>query len=290
MGHFNDTQKELDENNEHNTSQEETTQVKTTLSFHPEWDLPASEKYVYQFKHQKLEPLQPNQISVSGINLIEYDEGFVVTAFLRNTLPKGIEFETIDLLVIDNEGNALARKTFEMDLLGEIPSMGCRPWRFLFQNENKLIDGPLPQDGDWNLAFELKQSAPMKLTLDLEESWKNSLAEDKVQQLREMVEKLPALKPGEVNFMGIQATKNESGELLTTILIRNASNQNINLEQVPLVIEDATNSVVAKGLFKLENFEVKANTCKPWTFIFPASLQTEDEMDLSRWKAYVPQQ
>ncbi|QOR66294.1 accessory Sec system S-layer assembly protein [Cytobacillus suaedae] len=275
-------------NNQEETTQGET-QLKTTLTYHPDWELSASEKYVYQFKHEKLPLLQPNQISVSGINLIEYDEGFVVTAFLRNTLPKGIVFEAIDLLVVDDEGNALARKTFEMDLLGEIPSMGCRPWRFLFQNENKLVDGPLPKDGEWKLVFELKQSAK-KQTLDLDEGWKKALPEDKVAQLQAMVEKLPPLKPGEVNFMGLEASVNENEDLVVTILLRNGSDRNINLEQVPLVVEDATNTAVAKGLFTLENFEVKANTTKPWTFVFPKSLQLVETIDLSKWKAYIPQQ
>ncbi len=44
------------------------------------------------------------------------------------------------------------------------------------------------------------------------------------------------------------------------------------LEQIPLIVEDASDEVIAKGGFKLDNLEVKANTSKPWTFIFPKEL------------------
>ena len=43
--------------------------VNTTLYFHPEWELTVAEKYIYQFRHQQLPPLLPDQLSIAGINL-----------------------------------------------------------------------------------------------------------------------------------------------------------------------------------------------------------------------------
>jgi SLAP domain-containing protein len=93
-----------------------------------------------------------------------------------------------------------------------------------------------------------------------------------------------------VNFMGLQAKKSEDGNLHVTMLIRNGSDKNIQLQQLPLEVVDATGDVIAKGGFALNDFEVKANTSKPWTFIFPSSLVLKEEIDLSVWKAYPPQQ
>ena len=47
---------------------------------------------------------------------------------------------------------------------------------------------------------------------------------------------------------------------------------------------------IAKGGFNLDQLEVKANTSKPWTFIFPKELLLKENMDLSKWKAYPPKQ
>ena len=115
--------------------EEETEGIKTKLSYHPDWNLTVQEKYVYQFKHQKLPFLQPNQISISGINLYEADDSFVITAFLRSTLPNAIRFEIIDLILVDDENKPIARKRFEMDLFGPLPSNTARPWRFLFSKK-----------------------------------------------------------------------------------------------------------------------------------------------------------
>ncbi len=61
----------------------------------------------------------------------------------------------------------------------------------------------IPQT-DWKLAFELKKpKAPH--ALDLEESWEKSLAETDKEKLEQLVKKITPPKPGEVNFMGIQA-------------------------------------------------------------------------------------
>jgi accessory Sec system S-layer assembly protein len=265
----------------------QTDEMKTTLSFHPDWDLSPQEKYVYQFHHQQLPPLKPNQISISGMKLIEYNEGFVVVAFLRSTLPKPIRFEQIDLLLLDENGQAIAKRQFDMDSFGELPPMTARPWRFLFSAEDKLVD-KIPQEG-WKIAFELKQVPhPKEHRLDLAESWEQALSSQQREHLQKLLETLPPLSAGEINFMGLEAKVNEKRDLVVTLLIRNGSDKNIQLEQIPLVVEDASGDVVCKGVFHLENFEVKANTSKPWTFIFPSNLLLKEEIDLTKWKVYPP--
>ena len=90
--------------------------------------------------------------------------------------------------------------------------------------------------------------------------------------------------------MGIQAQIDENGSLHTTLLIRNGSEKNVKFEQLPLIVEDASGDSVAKGAFQFEELEVKANTSKPWTFIFPKELVLKEDMDLSKWKVYPPKQ
>ncbi|MBY0123504.1 accessory Sec system S-layer assembly protein [Bacillus sp. S/N-304-OC-R1] len=261
--------------------------IKTKLSYHPDWDLTVQEKYVFQYNHQKLPRLQPNQLSVSGINLYEYDDGFVVTAFLNSSLPQAISFEVIDLVLVNENNEPLARKGFEMDLFGELPPNTSRPWRFLFENENKLVE-EIPKKG-WKLVFELKKKQVNGLVLDLEDSWEASLSDEQKAKLEEINKNLPALREGEVNFMGLEANIVEGKGIAVTLLIRNASNRSIFIENIPLAFEDASQEVVAQAGFQLNNLEVKSQTCKPWTFVFPESAITKENLDLSRWKAYVPQ-
>jgi accessory Sec system S-layer assembly protein len=262
--------------------------VKTSLVIHPDWDLSSQEKYVYMYKHQELPLLKPNQISIKGIKLLQFDDGFVVVALLRNTLAKAIRFESVDLLLLDENGVALAKRQFELDGLGEMPPMSCMPWRFLYHNEDKITDAPLPKEG-WSIAFELKQSAMGPNQLDLEESWEKELSPVQKDQLEKLIPTLPPLGPSEVNIMGLEVKLLDNGNLVSTVLIRNGSNKELQFEKLPLVIEDATGEKIAQGSFTLQNFKVKANTTKPWTFIFPKELITKENPDLSKWKVHPPE-
>lgn len=72
------------------------------------------------------------------------------------------------------------------------------------------------------------------------------------------------------------------------ILIRNGSEKTVNLEKVPLVLEDATGDVLAKASFTPKDLKVKANTSKPWVFIFPQSMLIKESYSLDKWKVYMP--
>lgn len=261
--------------------------VNTSLYFHPEWELTVAEKYIYQFRHQKLPALLPDQLSIAGINLIEDEDDIIVETFLRNTLSKSVRFEEVDLLLLDAEGQVLAKKRFELDEVSEIPGLSCMPWRFLFGKEDRVA-GDIPAEG-WKIAFELKnKTEEQEHLLDLDETWEKELSSLQKENLQNLITTLPKLSPGEINLMGIEAKFNEDGALAVVILVRNGNEKNIKLETIPLVVEDAQGDVVCEGGFNLSNFEVKANTSKPWTFIFPSSLIQKQEPDLSRWKAYAP--
>ncbi|BDG30576.1 accessory Sec system S-layer assembly protein [Parageobacillus thermoglucosidasius] len=272
---------ELLENSETDSDEEE---VKTELSFHPSWNVSVEERYYYQFLHNQQRPLKKNQISLSGIDLKQVPRGYVVTAFVRNSLSRPVAFTPTPLLLLGPNNEVLARKVFDLSELGEIPPCCSRPWKFLFEQET-LRTSELPLV-DWKLAFELPKQKHH--SLDLAESWEKSLAAEDKQKLQALVQSLQPPKPGEVNFMGLQAQQTEQGDLHVTLLIRNGSDKNIHIEQLALQVHDASGDIVASGAFSLDHFEVKANTSKPWTFIFPKSLVTKENPDLRSWKVSLP--
>lgn len=252
--------------------------VETELSIHPSWNMSSEQSYVYRFLNNELEALKPNQISLSGIELHEDGDNLVAIAFVRNSLSKAITFDKVTLLLLDDAKEKIARHEFNLSELGELPGKSSRPWQFVFPQET-IAKKEFSKVG-WTLAFEIKP----KHSLDLAESWNSSLSTESKEQLQRIVDGLTPPKEGEINFMGLQASKKENGDLHVTVLIRNGSLKNVNIQQLPLQVFDATGELVAKGGFQLEDLEVKANTTKPWTFIFPASLVLKEEMDLSTWK------
>lgn len=265
-----------------------TSTVDTKLSIHPSWNITKQEQYIFQFHLNQLEPLKENQISIAGIKLEDFDELIYVTALIRNTLSKAIKFEMLDLLILDEEKKTVAKETFDMEEFGEMPPLSCRPWSFVFQKSN-WQNGQNQEPTslkNWQIAFEVKKKPSEAHHLQLEPSWEENLSEERKEHLKQLVEKLPPLKQNEVNIMGLEAKMNEENNLVVTLLIRNGSLKNINIEQLPLLVEDASKEVVAKGVFSLNNLEVQANTSKPWTFVFPDQLLSNHKPDLSTWKVY----
>lgn len=254
--------------------------IVTKLSIHPGMQVSTEQQYVLRFLNNELPPLKPNQVSLAGIDLREENGKVIVTAFVRNSLPKTITIKNTSLLLLNDAGQLIARKEFDLSEIGDIPPESSMPWQFTFNAGDVLIQD-IPQQG-WKLAFELKGNTDHRL--DLEESWKEALPKEEISKLEELVKNLEKPKAGEVNFMGLQAQTTENGDLSVTLLIRNGNNKNIHFKQLPLQVEDATGNVVANGGFAFDDLQVKANTSKPWTFIFPKNLHLKEEMDLSKWK------
>ena len=263
----------------------DTDAVQTKLVFHEEWQPSTQEKYVLMFRHQQLSTLKPNQLSISGIRLTRFEEDILVEAFIRNTLSQAVQFDMVDLVLLDEEGQPIVKGSFDLSEMGELPALSCVPWRFFFEEESLLTD-TIPEEG-WTIAFELKSQAA-EHQLDLEPNWKEQLSEAQIEHLQQIVADLPELKEDEVNFMGLEAVLKEDASFAVTVFIRNGSSKAISIEQLPLIVEDADGDRVCQGGFALNDFAVQPNTTKPWTFIFPEPLVQKKNPNLSSWKVYVP--
>ncbi|GAB4074053.1 accessory Sec system S-layer assembly protein [Barrientosiimonas marina] len=267
------------------TSDADQPAVETELSIPDDWGLTEEDRYVYAFHNSQSPKLHQNQISIYGMEVKQTKKGMEVAGLIRNTVTKAIQFGETRVLLLGSDQKPVARKTFDLSQLGSIPANGARPWTFVFEPD--MIVGDTAQlAGSWSLAFELKKSHQ----LDLENSWEESINEQTRASLETIVKQAPKLKPGEMNFMGVQARQQDNGDIAATILIRNGAEKNIHLEQVPLGLKDASGEEVARGSFQMTDFTIRANTSKPWTFIFPARMIIREEIDLSEWSAYPIQQ
>ncbi|MBO1581553.1 accessory Sec system S-layer assembly protein [Bacillus sp. XF8] len=258
--------------------------VKPTLYFHPSWsEIAQEQKYIYQFLNKDLGDLQENQISLAGIEAEKQNDAYYVTTFIRNTVSQSIKLETITLQLLNKDEQLCARKAFHLSDLGVIPANTNMPWVFIFETDT-MTEACLSKE-DWQLVFELKPEHK----LDFDPTWEAQLTDNAKERLQKIVADLTPPAENEINFLGLQTELEESGELHATMFIRNGYNQNVKLEKLPLHISDASGDVIAKGIFTLANFTLKANSTKPWTFTFPANLLVKKDIDLSTWKAFVPQ-
>lgn len=262
-------------------------EVETKLSYHPTWNIPQEQEYVFRFLANELQPLKPNQLSLSGIE-IDVEPGtdnWLVKAFFRSSLDHTIQMENAELLLLNDKEEVVATQSFDLSELGEIPGRSARPWVFVFDKANTTIEEPPAEN--WTLAFNVQSMLSHRL--DLAPSWEEGLSLEQKEALEKVVADLPELKSTEVNFVGFQAQVQEDGSIPVSVFIRNGHTKEMNVEQLPLELIDANEDVVASGSFKLEDFSVKPNTTKPWTFIFPKDLVQKENPDFSRWVVRVKQ-
>ncbi|KGX93936.1 hypothetical protein N781_01795 [Pontibacillus halophilus JSM 076056 = DSM 19796] len=257
--------------------------VYTELSLHPQWKVTEEDNYVYRFKNNQAPAMKPNQISLFVLDVMHKENELTVEAFVRSSLNKKIQLQTTNLMLMQEDGKKLGRKAFSLFELGDLPPQSSRPCMFTFQQQDLIVPLEEISSSDIKLVFEFKKTTP-KHALDLEESWKQSMADEDISKLQAFSSSLKPLKPGEVNFLGIQVRQQSTGDLSVTLLIRNGSDKTMSLQNLPLQVEDANGDLIAKGTFTLQDFTIKANTSKPWTFIFPASMLKQEEFNLDSWR------
>ncbi|OZI10401.1 accessory Sec system S-layer assembly protein [Bacillaceae bacterium SAS-127] len=266
-----------------NDAQESTEEVETLLSIHPAATISNEQMYVLRFLNNELPLLKANQLSLSGIEWAEQPEGLAVSAFVRNSVDKELQLGEVRLLLLNEQQQVKAKHLFNMKEIGSLPARSSRPWTFMFPIETIASSIDLAKE-NWTLAFDLTST---KHELDLAPAWEEALPEAQKEQLRKVVAELGDPGKDELNFTGLQAKFTADGQFHVTLLMRNGYEKNLKIEQLPLQVLDHQKDVIAEGQFTFEDFEIKANTTKPWTVIFHKELVTKEQPDLTTWSVRV---
>ncbi|MBB6450386.1 accessory Sec system S-layer assembly protein [Geomicrobium halophilum] len=265
---------------------EEGPMVETSLSIHPQWEISKEDQYSLQFLQLECENLEPNQLSIASITIDEKEGGGLdATVFFRQSMNKAIDLGETKLLLLDHMDNVLGRTTIDLTSLGRLPACSSRPWVVPFTKDELYVEDK-PENG-WKLVFQMNPSARQH-TLDIEDHWQKKLQSENINHLHSLIARLEKPKAGEVNFSGLKASVKETGDVQVIILIRNGSNKTVHLEKFPLALEDANGDVLARAFFSPKQLTVKANTSKPWAFIFPKHILKKNQIHLNKWRVFRP--
>jgi len=263
---------------------ENETKVDTSLSFHPTWNVEKEQEYVYRFLNNDLSPLSPNQLSLAGVD-IKADEkkgDLHVTAFVRNSINKTIKLGETELILMDENNETIAKKSFNLTDIGELPPKSSRPWIFIFEQKHRISE-EVPNE-NWKLAFLIKGESK-EHKLDVETSWVEAFSLEQMESLEKIFNQLPPLKKNQLNISALNQHTDSEGKLHVDVFIRNTYEKEISLEQIPLQVLDKNGTIVSQGSFKLGGLKIKPNTTKPWRFIFPANMVLDDyqKENMSKW-------
>ncbi|TQR12703.1 SLAP domain-containing protein [Psychrobacillus soli] len=257
---------------------------KTEIDFSTDWEIPAQEKYIFQYFHQQLEDLEANKLHVHGVKLYTVDTGIIVTAIIRHSLPKKLLLEQVVLIVKDKEGKEIAKKQFDMELFGVLEPCTARPWNFLFETDDLLVPyEEIVNEMDFEMAFEYYEKVVKDFELYLDENWSNGLTEDQQGYVHNLVASLEPIKENELSVVGFHFHESEEA-VNVYVIIRNAFSESLTIENLPIQLFDATGDMVCKLGFPIGQFEIASKQARPLSLSFSKEVFMKENPDFSSWK------
>lgn len=260
--------------------------VDTKLSLNPEADATASniQKQILEDEIKELSPIKESEVDIEGVYAFKNKDKLEVKVFIRNGFSQAINFDVVEIALLDSKDTVLAKQLFNLKKLGDIPTSSARPWKLYFDNENVFSD-KIPLKG-WKVAFS-NIEAGVYADVDFEGLPENISDESKF-VLYKFLNELPKLKESTVGFSKFSMGIEESGNFLITLLIRNGCNKGVNIDKFPVTVRDDNKKVVFSAMF---DFNIRINPYKARlvNLIYKTNLRPEKSVDLTDWNLTIEQ-
>ncbi|WP_051542164.1 SLAP domain-containing protein [Clostridium lundense] len=234
--------------------------------------------YLEEEMSETIPEIKEGEIGVFGVYAFSDDDKLEVKIYIVNGLEKPINFEEVPLYIINSKGEQLAYQVFDFSKIGDIPPRSARPWKVYFDKENLFVK-EIPQD-DWTVVVNNNAKAVRYSKIELEKI-PDGMDEEEISTFNEFMGSLPKLEYGQVSVSLFTVTQYKNNNLLMTLLVRNATNESIRLEKIPVTIKTADGKTVLSGIFDLEDFEIGSHKARILSLVFEKELLLEEEIDLT---------
>ena len=230
-----------------------------------------------------LPDLEDGQVSINGIYTFDMGDKIEVSVYLRNGLSKQINFDKVPLTITNKKGDILAKQMMEMKDFGLLPPFSARPYKIYFDKINVFVD-TIPMD-DWSIQFEKSISAISTVNVEMEEMPENMDGDTK-NKITKFLNNLPLIKAGDINIEVFETEKCIDNSISIVVLIRNACDKIINLEKLPITVEDLQGEIVAKGIFDTKNVNVNPHKARIYEFIITEDYIVNKDYDINNCKVF----
>ncbi|WP_125154729.1 SLAP domain-containing protein [Clostridium rectalis] len=238
-------------------------------------------EYLEEEMKEVLPEIKEGQINISGVYAFDQGQSLEVKVYIVNGLSRTINFEEVPLYIINSKGERLAYQIFDLRKMGDIPEHSARPWKFYFNKENVFVE-EIPQN-DWKVVFEGDATAVKYVDIELE-GIPEGMDSKEINTFNEFLSTLPKLEDGQVSLSVFTMTQYKDGSLLMTLVMRNATNQSIQMKKLPITIKTADEETVLSGAFELPNCNTGAYKAKILSLVFKKEIMKISDFDLTTSK------
>lgn len=263
--------------------------VQPKLSIHPEWKLPEEDQYAFRFLNKEAPPLEANQIALFGVQKDQVSEKQVnYIALIRHSVNDTVSLKTVNVVLRDQHGAMMAKKSFDLSKAGKLPAKTSRPWIFTFDVKDIKGKGVFPDEG-WTLEIQQKKKTyPYLIDTEDLEDW---MPEEKLEALRMAIQERPKPVKGTVSMQNFEMNHNQKDqEMAVTLLIQNGNHHQLSLSKLPLAVYDHDKDKVAEAQFTFDPpIQLKPNSTKPWSFHFSSETMIKQRPDFRTWYTGKPE-
>lgn len=240
-------------------------------------------EYLEEELREAITSVKEGQINIAGIYAFDQGDEVEVKAYLANGLSKNINFEDVPIYIINSKNEKLAYQIFDLSGEGDIPSGKAIPVKLNFKKENVFVD-KIPQD-DWKLVFGSNDVKGVRYVNIELESIPEGIEESEIKVFQEFLESLPKLERGQGSISVFTITQYENGDLLMTLLVRNATDEAVTMTKMPITLKTEEGERILSGVFEIENFTVNPYKARVLSLIFKKEvINIEEDFDLSTCK------
>lgn len=240
-----------------------------------------------EYLEEELKEVIPNikegQINIAGIYAFDQGDKVEVKAYLANGLSKSINFEEVPIYIVNSKEEKLAYQVFDLSGEGDIPSGKAISVKLNFNKENILVD-KIPQD-DWKLVFGSNDAKGVRYVNIELESIPEGIEESEIKVFQEFLESLPKLERGQGSISVFTITQYENGDLLMTLLVRNATDEAVTMTKMPITLKTKEGKTILSGVFDIEDFTMNPYKARILSLIFKKEVvNIEENFDLTTCK------
>ncbi|HEY8890463.1 MAG TPA: SLAP domain-containing protein [Clostridium sp.] len=251
-----------------------------------DYDKGVMSDYQKEFLREELDtlpPMEEGQVSINGIYTFEIENKIEVSVYLRNGLSKQINFDKVPLVIVNNNGDILAKQVMDMNDFGILPPFSARPYKVYFDKTSLFVDS-ISKD-DWKIKFEKSISAINTVQVQFE-GFPGDVHHELEGTFTKFLNELPLIKAGDVNIEVFKVLKCLNNSISIVFLIRNGCDKVVKLERLPIIVKDDSGEVVAKGIFNIENVNVNPHKAKIYDFTITEDYIVNKDFDISNCKVY----
>jgi SLAP domain-containing protein len=231
----------------------------------------------------ELPNLEDGQVSINGIYTFDMGDKVEVSVYLRNGLSKQINFDKVPLVIVNKNGDILAKQVMDMGEFGILPPLSARPYKVYFDKKNLLVD--TISNDDFKIQFEKSISAINTVKVELE-CMPTDMDHQLLSSFTKFLDKLPLIKAGDVNLEVFKTLRGVNNSISIVFMIRNGCDKIIKLERLPIIVKDEQGETVATGVFDIDNVSVNPHKAKVYDFTITEEYVVNKDFDISNCKVY----